>query len=182
MRALVPAVLLLGDAKDAKEVTEERKEADGAAPSSQDGAAQASTSEENASATSGSGDTAAPQPAKAPEVVGKSPAAGGSDGGAADLSGPTSTSEAAAGGFFAQVDRIIAQLPACYSRDQCDELSIEFCYHNSKAARRRLVRALSDVPRTSLQLLSFYARVIATLSQVFPDVAQGRQTSEIFNH
>lgn len=35
------------------------------------------------------------------------------------------------------------------------------------------MRALVDLPRGGLQLLPFYARVAATVSQVFPDVAKG---------
>lgn len=68
------------------------------------------------------------------------------------------------------VDALLAQLPKCISRDLCDELSVNFCYLNSKAARKRLVRVLCETHRSNLQLLPFYARVAAILSQVFPDV------------
>ncbi len=56
---------------------------------------------------------------------------------------------------------------------QADELAVNFCFANSKGARRRLVRTLCDVPRASLQLLPFYARVIAVLAQALPDVPAG---------
>ena len=70
----------------------------------------------------------------------------------------------------AALDALLAQLPKCISRDLCDELSVNFCSYNSKAARKRLIRALSDNHRNSAQLLPFYTRVTATLSKVFPDV------------
>ncbi|DBA81963.1 TPA: hypothetical protein ACH3X1_007672 [Trebouxia sp. C0004] len=71
----------------------------------------------------------------------------------------------------AAVDALLSQLPKCISRDLCDELSVNFCYLNSKAARKRLVRTLCESNhRSNLQLLPFYCRVAATLSQVFPDV------------
>ncbi len=42
---------------------------------------------------------------------------------------------------------------------------------------RRLIRALVDVPRAALQLLPFYARVVAVLAQAFPDVPAGGRVS-----
>ena len=70
----------------------------------------------------------------------------------------------------AAVDALLAQLPKCISRDLCDDLSVNFCYLNSKAARKRLVRVLCETHRSNLQLLPFYARIAAILSQVFSDV------------
>ncbi|PPS06853.1 hypothetical protein GOBAR_AA13793 [Gossypium barbadense] len=48
--------------------------------------------------------------------------------------------------------------------------SVEFCYLNSKSNRKRLVRALFNVPRTSLELLPYYSRMVATLSTCMKDV------------
>ena len=70
----------------------------------------------------------------------------------------------------AALDALLAQLPKCISRELCDELSVNFCYLNSKGARKRLIRTLCDNPRSTPQLLPFYSRVIATLNKVFPDV------------
>lgn len=36
-----------------------------------------------------------------------------------------------------------------------------------------MVRALVDVPRGNLQLLPYYARVAATISQAYPEVGAG---------
>ncbi|CAI5975264.1 unnamed protein product, partial [Closterium sp. NIES-64] len=47
---------------------------------------------------------------------------------------------------------------------------VDFCYVNSKASRRRLVRALFAVHRTALQLLPYHARLAATLGQYMRDV------------
>ena len=84
---------------------------------------------------------------------------GGEDGG--DLSDPST------------LDLILNRLPTCVTRELCDELAVNFCYCNSKSARKRLVKVLVGVPRGSLQLLPYYARVAATLSQLYPDVGQG---------
>lgn len=50
------------------------------------------------------------------------------------------------------------------------KFQVEFCYLNSKSNRKRLVRALFNVPRTSLELLPYYSRMVATLSTCMKDV------------
>ncbi|MEW5297640.1 MAG: hypothetical protein WDW36_000836 [Sanguina aurantia] len=70
------------------------------------------------------------------------------------------------------LDAVLSRLRTCVSRDLCDEVAVNFCFVSSKAARRRLVKALCSVPRASLQLLPYYARVVAVLGQLFPDVPQ----------
>ncbi|PWZ27574.1 Regulator of nonsense transcripts UPF2 [Zea mays] len=50
------------------------------------------------------------------------------------------------------------------------EVKVEFCYLNSKANRKKLVRALFNVNRTSLELLPYYSRLVATLSTCMKDV------------
>ncbi|RCV34594.1 hypothetical protein SETIT_7G171600v2 [Setaria italica] len=64
----------------------------------------------------------------------------------------------------ASLDSLLQKLPRCGSRDLVDQLAVEFCYLNSKANRKKLVRALFSVPRTSLELLPYYSRLVATLS------------------
>jgi regulator of nonsense transcripts 2 len=51
-----------------------------------------------------------------------------------------------------------------------DAWCIEFCHLNNRGARRRLVRTLFNVSRTSLELLSHYSRIAAVLSQELPDI------------
>ncbi|KAL5668730.1 hypothetical protein ACJX0J_020951, partial [Zea mays] len=70
----------------------------------------------------------------------------------------------------ASLDNLLQRLPGCVSRDLIDQLTVEFCYLNSKANRKKLVRALFNVNRTSLELLPYYSRLVATLSTCMKDV------------
>ncbi|KAG0472178.1 hypothetical protein HPP92_016724 [Vanilla planifolia] len=70
----------------------------------------------------------------------------------------------------ASLDSLLQRLPGCVSRDLIDQLTVEFCYLNSKSNRKKLVRALFNVPRTSLELLPYYSRMVATLSTCMKDV------------
>ncbi|CAM6103727.1 unnamed protein product [Calypogeia fissa] len=71
----------------------------------------------------------------------------------------------------ASLDSLLQRLPGCVSRDLIDQLTVEFCYLNSKGNRKKLVRALFNVPRTSLELIPYYSRMVATLSACMKDVA-----------
>lgn len=70
----------------------------------------------------------------------------------------------------ASLDSLLQKLPRCGSRDLIDRLTVEFCYLNSKVNRKKLVRALFSVPRTSLELLPYYSRLVATLSPFMKDL------------
>ncbi|TRZ02758.1 hypothetical protein DNTS_029156 [Danionella cerebrum] len=71
------------------------------------------------------------------------------------------------------VDAFIQQLPNCINRDLIDKASMDFCMNmNTKSNRRKLVRALFTVPRQRLDLLPFYARLVATLHPCMSDVAE----------
>lgn len=50
-------------------------------------------------------------------------------------------------------------------------VQVDFCYLNSKSSRKKLVRTLFNVPRSSLELIPYYSRMIATLSTCMKDVA-----------
>ncbi|KAI9310910.1 hypothetical protein BX666DRAFT_2032401 [Dichotomocladium elegans] len=71
---------------------------------------------------------------------------------------------------LAQLETLIARLPSLGNRDLIDAFAVEFCYVNSKASRKRLVKALLNVPRQRVDLLPYYSRLIATLGRYFPDV------------
>ncbi|KAL4452134.1 hypothetical protein ABPG75_007796 [Micractinium tetrahymenae] len=72
-----------------------------------------------------------------------------------------------------QLDLLLARLPGCVSKELADELAVNFCYQQTKGARKRLARALAaELPLGALALLPYYARITATLAQVFPDIAQ----------
>lgn len=68
------------------------------------------------------------------------------------------------------LDNLIARLPNCVNRDLIDQTSIEFCYVNNKTNRKKLVKALFNVPRTALSLIPHYSRMVANLSQCMKDV------------
>eukprot|EP00898_Chlorokybus_atmophyticus_P007627 jgi/Chlat1/7866/Chrsp66S07293 len=70
------------------------------------------------------------------------------------------------------LDALLQRLPNCCSRNLIDQLAVEFCYVNTKGARKRLVKALFSVPRTALELLPYYARLTATLSSCMKDIGQ----------
>ncbi|KAK3144214.1 hypothetical protein QOZ80_4AG0310140 [Eleusine coracana subsp. coracana] len=59
-------------------------------------------------------------------------------------------------GDGASLDSLLQKLPRCVSRDLIDKLTVEFCYLNSKANRKKLARALFTVPRTALELLPYH--------------------------
>lgn len=69
------------------------------------------------------------------------------------------------------LETLLQRLPGSVSRDLIDQLTVEFCYLNSKTNRKKLVRALFNVPRTSLELLPYYSRMVATLSTCMKDIS-----------
>ncbi|XP_036208244.1 regulator of nonsense transcripts 2 isoform X7 [Myotis myotis] len=71
------------------------------------------------------------------------------------------------------VDAFLQQLPNCVNRELIDKAAMDFCMNmNTKANRKKLVRALFIVPRQRLDLLPFYARLVATLHPCMSDVAE----------
>eukprot|EP00960_Hanusia_phi_P056517 763303-Hanusia_phi.AAC.2 len=70
----------------------------------------------------------------------------------------------------AKWEEFLAHLATCQSRDLIDQAAQTFCSQNNKLNRRKLARALYNVPRTSLSLIPYYARFVAVLSPAFPGV------------
>lgn len=67
---------------------------------------------------------------------------------------------------------LMTQLPSCCNRDTIDNMAIEFVLNlNTKHNRRKLARGLFAVNRTRLDLLPFYARLVAIVHPVAPDVS-----------
>eukprot|EP00730_Choanoeca_flexa_P003310 TRINITY_DN11359_c3_g1_i1.p1 TRINITY_DN11359_c3_g1~~TRINITY_DN11359_c3_g1_i1.p1 ORF type:complete len:1196 (+),score=478.84 TRINITY_DN11359_c3_g1_i1:208-3588(+) len=64
------------------------------------------------------------------------------------------------------------KLPTCVNKAFIDKASEEFCYLNTTGTRRRLVETLFYVERMRLDLLPFYARMVATLQPGMPDVGE----------
>jgi regulator of nonsense transcripts 2 len=71
-----------------------------------------------------------------------------------------------------QLDGLIARLPNCGNRDLIDSVAVDFCYINSKNARKRLVKTLLGVHRQRVDLLPYYSRLIATLNVYFSDIGE----------
>ncbi|GMF27983.1 unnamed protein product [Phytophthora lilii] len=89
----------------------------------------------------------------------------------------TSSAGTAANSYHHQLDAYFASLEDLVNRDRCDKAAVEFCYRNSKATRNRLVKTLYAVPRTHLELLSHYARLVATLQSVLKEDIGGELVS-----
>ncbi|CAH8512809.1 unnamed protein product [Schistosoma margrebowiei] len=71
------------------------------------------------------------------------------------------------------METFLTQLPNCINRDLIDRAAIDFCLNlNKRVNRRRLAKALFSVPRTRYDLLPFYARLLASLAPVMPDLVQ----------
>ncbi|GMF38713.1 unnamed protein product [Phytophthora fragariaefolia] len=83
--------------------------------------------------------------------------------------GTSSPSTGANSSYHHQLDAYFASLEDLVNRDRCDKAAVEFCYRNSKATRNRLVKTLYAVPRTHLELLAHYARLVATLQSVLKE-------------
>lgn len=73
----------------------------------------------------------------------------------------------------AQVDALLLRLLDLTNKDTVDQTAIDFCFLNSKASRNRLIKALTDVPKGRGDLLSFWARLVATLGRYMPDIPKG---------
>ena len=82
-------------------------------------------------------------------------------------SATTTTSTTSAG---SSLDNLLAKLPTCVNRDLIDQATVEFCYLNTKANRKKLVKCLFNIPRTALALLPYYSRLVATLNVFMKDI------------
>ncbi|ETI54982.1 hypothetical protein L914_02191 [Phytophthora nicotianae] len=87
------------------------------------------------------------------------------------------TSSTPSNSYHHQLDAYFASLEDLVNRDRCDKAAVEFCYRNSKATRSRLVKTLYAVPRTHLELLAHYARLVATLQSVLKEDIGGELVS-----
>lgn len=81
---------------------------------------------------------------------------------------------------------LLARLPDATNRALVDQAAIDFAFLNSKAARKRLIKVgynsqtgsiadlcvqfMTQVPKTRLDLLPHYSRLIATLNRYMPDI------------
>lgn len=72
------------------------------------------------------------------------------------------------------ISEIILKLPECVSIELCDSFCLDFCLSGGGKEKRlkQLAAALTRPPFGALQLLPFYSRIAATLSQEFPIIAE----------
>ncbi|TYZ60274.1 hypothetical protein PybrP1_008505 [[Pythium] brassicae (nom. inval.)] len=84
-------------------------------------------------------------------------------------------------GYNHQHDSFFSSLEDLVNRDRCDKAAVDFCYRNSKANRSRLVKTLFSVPRTHLELLPYYARLVATLQSVLKEDLGGELVALLVN-
>ena len=69
----------------------------------------------------------------------------------------------------AALGQLLTRLGSCLSRDDCEAFVLDFCYLNSRPARKRLVRELLH-PRWPAQQQPFLCRIAAGLATVARDV------------
>ncbi|KAF4621286.1 hypothetical protein D9613_000759 [Agrocybe pediades] len=65
---------------------------------------------------------------------------------------------------------LLVRLPDATNRVLIDQAAIDFAFLNSKAARKRLIRFMTQVPKSRTDLLPHYSRLIATLHKYMPDI------------
>ncbi|KAG6916674.1 hypothetical protein DXG01_005898 [Tephrocybe rancida] len=65
---------------------------------------------------------------------------------------------------------LLLRLPDATNRALMDQAAIDFAFLNSKAARKRLIRFLGQVPKNRTDLLPHYSRLVATLYKYMPDI------------
>ncbi|KIK67319.1 hypothetical protein GYMLUDRAFT_156182 [Collybiopsis luxurians FD-317 M1] len=65
---------------------------------------------------------------------------------------------------------LLTRLPDATNRTLIDQAAIDFAFLNSKAARKRLIKFLGQVPKNRTDLLPHYSRLVATLTPYMPDI------------
>ncbi|KAM6502194.1 ARM repeat-containing protein [Amanita muscaria] len=65
---------------------------------------------------------------------------------------------------------LLVRLPDATNKALIDQAAVDFSFLNSKAARKRLVKFLSQVPKNRTDLLPYYSRLVATLNKYMPDI------------
>lgn len=70
-----------------------------------------------------------------------------------------------------KVNNLLLRLSEMTNRELVDTIAVEFALLNSKASRNRLTRVLLGISSNRSDLLPYYARLIATLSQHSPSIA-----------
>ncbi|KAI1791335.1 transcription factor [Ganoderma leucocontextum] len=83
---------------------------------------------------------------------------------------PTTTPQLAPQGPSQLLTALLARLPDGTNRSLIDQAAVDFAFLNSKAARKRLVKFMGQVPKYRTDLLPHYARLVAVLNRYMPDI------------
>ncbi|KAI0744950.1 ARM repeat-containing protein [Earliella scabrosa] len=83
---------------------------------------------------------------------------------------PSNTPQLAPQGPSQLLTALLARLPDATNRTLIDQAAVDFAFLNSKAARKRLVKFMSQIPKNRTDLLPHYARLIAILNRYMPDI------------
>ncbi|KAI1725024.1 hypothetical protein Ddc_06303 [Ditylenchus destructor] len=82
-----------------------------------------------------------------------------------------STAELVARGHSVNIKDFLAKLSVSINRELIDNAAVEFITHfDKKSYRKRLIQHLLNAPTDRLDLLPFYARFLATLKIVIPEI------------
>lgn len=71
----------------------------------------------------------------------------------------------------------VENLQSVSSKEAIDKLAVDFYYLNSRTNRKRLIALLEAPPKSRIDLLPFYSRLIAILRAFVPEVAEAVQKS-----
>lgn len=71
-----------------------------------------------------------------------------------------------------KIDNLFSKLPKCCSRILINNWAIDFVLLAGKSAKKKLVRTLFGVNRTSLELLPHYSRLVAILQPIHKDLGE----------
>ncbi|TFY82343.1 hypothetical protein EWM64_g1662 [Hericium alpestre] len=85
---------------------------------------------------------------------------------------PPATPNMAPQGPSQLLTALLARLPDCTNRSLIDQAAVDFAFLNSKAARKRLVKFLTQVPKNRTDLLPHYSRLVTTLNKYMPDIGK----------
>eukprot|EP01104_Vermistella_antarctica_P003609 TRINITY_DN1384_c0_g2_i1.p1 TRINITY_DN1384_c0_g2~~TRINITY_DN1384_c0_g2_i1.p1 ORF type:complete len:1138 (-),score=443.59 TRINITY_DN1384_c0_g2_i1:824-4237(-) len=73
-------------------------------------------------------------------------------------------------GTSASLATVLIKLPQCSNHDQADKLALDFCYVNSRKARKKLVDNIYSLRRSECVQIPCFGRVVATLSNCIDEI------------
>ncbi|KAJ4483312.1 transcription factor [Lentinula aciculospora] len=86
------------------------------------------------------------------------------------VASPLASPQLAPQGPSQLLSALLTRLPDATNRILIDQAAVDFAFLNSKAARKRLVKFLGQVPKNRTDLLPHYSRLVAILNPYMPDI------------